>query len=81
MHLRVYQQFENEYGYLVDAVNRSRSVVFLDVHDIFHRRVDRYAHIRRVPDKVVTQQEELEAYRKFDYLIAIQRSEYDYLSE
>ena len=68
------------YGYLADAVDRTESAVYLDVHDIFHQRVEGYARFGRVPDKVVTREEELEVYRKFDCLIAIQRAEYDFLS-
>ncbi len=68
------------YGFLADAIDKDRSISFLDVHDVFHKRVESFARFGRVPDKVVNENEELGVYRKFDYLIAIQRVEFDYLN-
>jgi glycosyltransferase involved in cell wall biosynthesis len=67
------------HGYLANAVNRKRSLLLLDTHDIFHRRMAEYANFGRTPDKIVTREQELAVYEKFDRLIAIQALEFDYL--
>jgi glycosyltransferase involved in cell wall biosynthesis len=69
------------HAYLAEAVDRSRTTIYLDIHDIIHRRVSDYARFGRVPDRTVTREEEIGEYRRCDYLIAIQRSEQDSLRQ
>ena len=51
----------------------------LDTHDISHLRAASYVRQGLIPDKTVTKEDELEAFRQFDYLLAIQREEQAYL--
>lgn len=67
------------YAYLAEAVDRRHTRTFLDLHDIFHRRVEAFARFGRVPDKTVTREEELAVYRQFDCLLAIQPVELSWL--
>ena len=67
------------YGFLADVVDRQRSQLFLDVHDIYHRRKLSYQKFDRTPDKIAKESEEIAVYEKFDYLISIQKSDFDYL--
>ncbi|MCG8669755.1 MAG: glycosyltransferase family 4 protein, partial [Pseudomonadales bacterium] len=69
------------HAYLTDAVDSARSMLLLDTHDIFHRRVADFARFGRTPDKVVTREQELAVYRRFDRLIAIQAVEQAYLED
>ncbi len=68
------------HGYLTRVMDRKRSLLLLDTHDIFHRRIAEYAQFERTPDKTVTQEQELAVYEKFDQLIAIQTVEFNYLN-
>ncbi|MDP6415697.1 MAG: glycosyltransferase [Gammaproteobacteria bacterium] len=67
------------HGYLAQTVDRKRSLLLLDTHDIFHRRIAEYARFDRTPDKTVTREQELAVYEQFDRLIAIQPVEFHYL--
>jgi len=67
------------HGYLARRVDRKRSLLLLDTHDIFHRRMAEYERFGRVPDKTVTREQELAVYEQFDQLIAIQSAEFAYL--
>lgn len=68
------------YGFLADAVDRDKSLLLLDFHDLYHQRVESYGRFNRVPDRVITREEELAVFEKFDYLIALQRADFDFLS-
>jgi glycosyltransferase involved in cell wall biosynthesis len=68
------------YGFLADVVDRQRSKLFLDVHDIYHRRKLSYQKFDRTPDKIAKESEEISVYEKFDYLISIQKADFDYLA-
>lgn len=67
------------HSYLAKTIDRTRSLLLLDTHDIFHRRIAEYARFGRTPDKIVTREQELSVYEQFDRLIAIQTVEYNYL--
>jgi glycosyltransferase involved in cell wall biosynthesis len=69
------------HGYLAKAVDQKQSLLLLDTHDIFHRRIAEYARFGRTPDKTVTKEQELDVYKQFSQLIAIQTVEYDYLDK
>jgi len=69
------------HGYLARAVDRKQSLLILDTHDIYHRRMVEYARFGRRPDKTVTRKQELAIYAQFDRLIAIQKVEFDYLEK
>ncbi len=69
------------YGYLLDAIDQTKTVSFLDIHDLYHKRKDRYAAFGRTPDRSISREQELAVFSRFDYLIAIQRQEYEYLDK
>lgn len=66
------------YAYLAEAAPRG-VLKILDTHDVFHLRSASYAARQLVPDKTISEQQELQAYRDFDLLLAIQRHELGYL--
>jgi glycosyltransferase involved in cell wall biosynthesis len=68
------------HAYLVGAVENGQSLTLLDAHDIVHRRVEDFARFGRVPDRTVTQDEEIATFRGFDYVLAIQREEFAWLN-
>lgn len=68
------------YGFLADAVDHEKSLLLLDFHDLYHQRVESYRRFNRIPDRVITREEELAVFEKFDYLIALQRTDFNFLS-
>jgi glycosyltransferase involved in cell wall biosynthesis len=69
------------FGYLIEVVDPEKSLRIIDFQDLFHKRVESFGQLNRVPDKVITQEEEFGELEKFDYLLALQRADYDFLSD
>ena len=64
---------------LISRLDASRQHLILDTHDIYHRRVEDYRRFGLAPDKTITREQELAIFARFDYLMAIQNVEFNYL--
>ncbi len=67
--------------HLAQAVDRARTRVLLDTHDLMHRRTATFAALGRDLPLAISEERELDCFGLYDRVLAIQDEEFHYLQD